>query len=242
MEGIVKELLTDTYYFNRMSMFLRESYGIKDRIKVLAKIIERLDKVYEKIIGELNVFDENYSTNYGVDISKTNKYLDRVGNIFGLKRSFTIKYGTNDNPSDSTDLVNGLTKYITLNNKEFLQYIKLQIIKQNFAGTREELAELYGDDNVSNTSGLLSGLNFIYFTDEDNPVTVDIYWQTKNENYSTDFKYMFLNGLLTIESMGIKYNKVILNIDSIAVFNKNSLFMESENDETISIENRKVFG
>ena len=94
MEGIVKELLTDTYYFNRMSMFLRESYGIKERIEVLAKIIKRLDEVYEKIIGELNVFDifdEDYSTNYEIDESKTNQYLDRVGNIFGLKRSFTIK-------------------------------------------------------------------------------------------------------------------------------------------------------
>lgn len=223
MEGIANELTTDIYYFNRMSMFLRESYGIQERIGALAKIIKRLDEVYEKIIDSLNLFDENYSKNYigdGNESSKNNVYLDRIGNIFNVSRSFSIKMGTKETPTSIEDITDSAPTYITLNNKEFLQYLKLQIIKQNFTGTREELALLYGDDTTELENTGTSQLNFIYLTDIKASTKVDIYWQTKNKNkeYSSEFYYMFLNGLLTIESMGIEYNRTIMNIDSIAVF------------------------
>lgn len=221
MEGIANELTTDIYYFNRMSMFLKESYGIQERIGALAKIIKRLDEVYETIIDSLNLFDKDYSKNYigdGNESSTNNVYLDRIGNIFNVSRSFSIKMGTKESPTSIEDINDSAPTYITLNNKEFLQYLKLQIIKQNFTGTREELALLYGDDTTELANTGTSQLNFIYLTDTKASAKVNIYWQPKKEKYSSEFYYMFLNGLLTIESMGIEYNRSIMNIDSIAIF------------------------
>ena len=243
MEGISAELLTDTYYLNKMSSILKESHGIKDRISALCKIFKRIDYIYDKIINQLNIFDDNYVKDFVDKPTDTvNNYLDNIGKIFGIVRSFTINYGSNNNPVSNKDL-NGTKKYITLNNKEFLIYLKLQIIKQHFSGTREEIAILYGEEQTSNT---LSQLNLIYITREDDYHSeVNLYWQNAND-FSTDFKYMFLNGLLSIESMGITYNHVINNIKSIIIFRSKCDIVSGEYgdfySEDIPENARKVVG
>lgn len=238
MEGISAELLTDTYYLNRMSIFLKESYGIKDRIAALCKIFKRIDYIYDKIINQLNVFDDAYKKDFvDEEDHTTNNYLDSIGKIFGIVRSFTINYGSNNNPTSNNDL-DGTKKYITLTNKEFLIYLKLQIIKQHFSGTREEIAMLYGEEQALNA---LSELNLIYITREENyHGEVNLYWQNAN-GFSTDFKYMFLNGLLSIESMGITYSHVIGSIESIITFDSDDPYGDFYSD-AMPLYARKVVG
>lgn len=246
MEAINKQILTNIYYLDKLSMILKNSLGVVERINTLSNLLIKLDNVYEELLMSRDIFNDNYTDNITQD-TNTNKYLDMIGNIFGLSRNFTINAGSINKPTSYNDIETNYFKYVNLNDYEFLVYIKLQIIKQNFTGTREELATLY---NLDSNQKSISPLNFIYITQEGNSHgEVKIYWQD-TEGYSTDFMYMFLNGYLSIESMGIIYDRVIGNVKSIAVFrdinNKPTDaygdFDDITKNNALPEEYRKVFG
>ena len=181
-----------------------------------------------------------------------NNLLDKVGSIFNCSRTITIKCSslTSEtvklvNPDDSSETFSytyekygvlkptsikniesetSTTKYITLNNLNYLIYIKMQIRKQYFNGTREELAAIYFGENTEYMTEY--DLQFYYITmynteeyENPNTATVTIYWSTGDSNvFTPTMRYLFLNGLLTIESLGISYDKLITNITMIAYF------------------------
>ena len=183
-----------------------------------------------------------------------NDFLDKVGAIFNCPRSMMIRcsavtYETHvidnydfsyykyniENPMSMSDISSG-TKYITLNNHDYLTYIKMQIKKSFFNGTREELANIYYGELKANETSSSSGeyLQFYYITmyniDEiidESPAYVQIYWsnaqisEEEESPFSSTLRYMFLNGLLTIESVGINYSRSIQNITNIAIFDYN---------------------
>lgn len=181
-----KELLNEKYYFDRMSMFLKESYGVEERIYFLVKILKRLDYIYTTILDELNLNNDTFKT----------KILDFIGELFKCNRNISIKYL--HDATTKSELSAAPITHFTLNDKYFLLYIKTQIVKQNFDGTQEEIEKLYSSYDFT----------VKYNSSNSNPLTVTINWE--NHDSSTDpsniLGCMFLNGLLTIESMGIVYD------------------------------------
>ena len=103
-------------------------------------------------------------------------------------------------------------KYVILNNYEYLFYLLVQITKSHYFGTREELNVLYNPQK----------LNFVY-APTTNPCEISIFWDTSSAfgdkvTPSVDLLYAFLDGKLTIESMGITYTKSIGNPHKLALF------------------------
>lgn len=95
-------------------------------------------------------------------------------------------------------------KYVVLNNYEYRFYLMVQLKKAHYFGTKEELDELYNPEV----------LNFTYVP-TGNAAEVGVFWQPSSSfegqgiNPSIDLLYTFLDGKLTIESMGIIYSRTI---------------------------------
>ena len=281
-----KKLLEFEYYLQRMSMFMNESHGFADRMRIFWSIMTSFDDFYNKLFEYYDILDVTHSeeqnfyynnylkswdnltaANYfsldedmraKVEIDADgklfirNELLDKVGSIFNCSRTMTIKCSsltteqvTVENPDDPSETFsynyekydnleptsiadiegeNSTTKYIILNNLNYLIYIKMQIRKQYFNGTREELAAIYFAEDTKYMSEYdlqiyyITQYNTTQYTNP-NPATVVIYWATGSSNvFTPTMRYLFLNGLLTIESLGINYDKLIDNITMIAYF------------------------
>lgn len=121
--------------------------------------------------------------------------LDKLASIFNIKRSFTIGQGG-----------------VWLNDYDLLTYIKATIIKNYCNGTSEQIIKYYRD----------AGLN-IFFKSTSSAV-VNVYLLEipgiTNVEYSNEIKFLFRNGLLNIESMGIQYQYVETEYNLIFVWDK----------------------
>ena len=259
-----KELLELEYYLQRMSLFMNESHGFEDRMRIFWNILTSIDTFYNKLFEYYDILnvvnpDKDYYTYYLKDAdnvsSKTKgaikdgngnyfvpiEMLDKVGAIFNCTRNITIKCSAldengnyiNTSPTTEDDLIS--KKFVTLNNKEFLTYIKMQIRKQYFNGSREELAALYGAENSTNADEInLYYVTQYNLTEQQNvdSATVTIYWSNgASAVFTPTMRYLFLNGLLTIESLGISYQRTIQNIDNLSMFD-DAKFATPEEPET----------
>lgn len=200
---IREDLLEFTYYLKRLSKFMQESYGIDEQVKTFWAQLKQVDDYYNTFFEELDVFNHTYS------IGNEEEMLDKIGAIFGCFRKFTIPV------IDGNGLITGYEE-VNLNNSDFLQYIKTQIIKQNFDGKRETLQKIYSTYVDGKIIKGLTDLEFIYATVDGSPATCTIYWAT--ENPSPNLLILFENGYLTIESLGIEYRRIQTNINNLAYY------------------------
>ena len=235
------KLLDINFYLHSMSMYLRNSYGMEERCKLYYDILTNVIDTADTMFDRMNIFyyeneNDNYFTkNYisagyvSADDYKTgtsDSVLDGIGAIFGLKRQVRVKYSPS--VGDSVDEI------ITLNNFEFLIYIQASIAKNNYDGTNKSLRQyyrgtsLFGYDRYSEKvydqnqefisaylnhirkKSFLTELKIAYIAGED-PLTVKIFLGYEKANEEKNIKHLFLSGLLTIESLGITYEKIIGN-------------------------------
>lgn len=201
------DLLEFQYYLDRLSKFMQESYGINDQVKTFHSLLKQVNDFYDQFFEDIKIFNQYYVG------PNRNLLLDKLGSLFGCYRKFVIaKY----NPFQPTQIIGYLP--IDLNDSDFLTYIKTQIVKQNFNGTREELQTLYSTYvDGQYKEGILNLL--FYYIDRigDASAQCNIYWNP-DETPSESLQNLFLNGYLTIESMGITYWRNIVNIDDFESF------------------------
>lgn len=204
---IREDLLDFQYYLNRLSKFMQESYGINEQVETFYSLLKQANDFYDEFLKEANIFNS-----YNV-YSGYNLLIDKLGAIFGCYRSFTIPQY---DPINWGQIIGYIS--INLDDHDFLIYIKCQIIKQNFNGTRNELQELYStyQDGVYK-EGILD-LIFYYITHAGASAECYIYWDAPEGKYSNDLKNLFLNGFLTIESLGILYHRAAVNISNFENF------------------------
>lgn len=188
---IREDLLEFQYYLDKLSMFMKESYGITEQVEIFYRQLYEVNIKLDYFFSKLNIFENQIEIPHDI--------LDVIGSIFGLYRQFTIQ-------------VNNQDIQIDLNDEDFLTYIKCQIVKQNFKGTYEEIKKLYTTDD---TQALYTGMNFIYNLTES--MLCRIYFSNYT-NYDTDIQNLFLAGYLTVESMGISYQRVLQNIGNLSMF------------------------
>lgn len=202
---IREDLLDFQYYLDRLSKFIKESYGIDQQMELFQNLLVQMNRFYDEVFSQIDIFHNN---------TISGELLDHVGAIFGCQRKFTI---ATHNPVTPSIIDNYL--YINLNDHDFLTYIKTQIIKQNFDGRRETLQKLYSTYiNGKIQYGILRDLRFVYILDRESGRCV-IYWDENDP--SEDLYNLFVAGYLTIESMGIQYRYVPQN------FNQFAYYMES---------------
>lgn len=206
--SIVPDKLKDfDYYKQKLPLYLQNSYGFIEHFRIwydmyvgtgeYAGIIH----VSDVLLSLLNIFDDDY-LDYINNMPESNSgtqsdILDKIGNLFGVKRQFSCTYFDN---------YNYITDELILNNEEFLILIKGQIIKNYCEGTYEQIEQYYNSTGLKiciTTSELSNAESHTYL------ITTD------DSDYSDNIKKMFLAGMLRIESMGIKYIDIYSNFSGL---------------------------
>ena len=226
--------LTHEYYHSRMSLFMRNSYGMIDRCDNYVDLLNNVHDVGIDLTNRLNIFlNEDYFTINNVDENSTkDTTLDIIASMFSLKRTFKLKYIDSDGILNEKIVNKEYNEEITLTNRDLLAYIQITIIKNNFQGTNEELLYLY---NKNTTHYLVQNLGLIYtwcnsMSGSSEPLTCLIYFKNVNDYLINrpNIVKMFYGGLLTIESLGITYKKsCITNVFAIQ-FDKTYMYPDTD--------------
>lgn len=235
-----------SYYIQKLPLYLRKSHGFVQHFKIWYDVLTGSSDISgivpcaDTILALLNIFDDDYldklaqlsddeyesllDTN-GFDLLDTDgetllstsddssvfvsDILDKIGALFGVKRSFSVTYA---------DSLTTITKELTLNNSDFLILIKSQIIKHYFDGSYAQSRDYY--DSV--------GLRLFVTTDMSSIATANLYLlkSANYDEYSENIEAMFLAGLLTIESMGIQYYQIVVDLES-ALWWDSDIFAQS---------------
>lgn len=207
------KLLSNDYYYNRLSMQLRSDDNIKKQVDTYVGIINNISDVLESIINYFDIFNEKYFEINNILKSGTSNFLlDDIGKFFGINRIMNVEYVDSEGifgEKNETHL-----ETITLTNIEMLTLIQVAISRNNFYGTAEELLNLYNND-----SSLIGKLNIIYAwgnndTGISDPLVCQVYFRNylniiNTLGFSDNIIKLFYAGLLTIESLGITYLKAL---------------------------------
>lgn len=199
---INEKTLEFEYYLKKLPLYLQNSYGFQEHFRMLFEIMKDTNTTAKDLLNSLNLYDENYFKNIEF-IEKTKNVsdlLDKMGSLYGVNRYLDVDYVDESNISHHESLI--------LTNEEFLKLILVKSTQNSYKGTYENIKKLYDLINLDIivSSGKNSG---------------EIYLYLQTGNYITDnLKYLFLSGLLNIESIGIKY--VNRNIENLKLAEWNS--------------------
>lgn len=213
------ELRTFNYYKYRLPLWLQNSNGFMEHFRIWFDMAfgnieaEGINNSGAISVGDLylyllNIFDADFlstvrdlpnsgstgATDYGTE----SDILDKLGELFGVRRKFTYTF-TNESGIEET-------LNLDLNNADFLTYLKAQIIRNYYDGSFEQVREYYEN----------AGLQIYVTTPEGyNATSYLILVNDGTVNYSDDVLNMFRAGLLRIDSMGIAYGQAITNNDGL---------------------------
>lgn len=223
-----------SYYYDKLTLALKSSYGIDLQEKMWYDLLIKLDNMNDllfKVLDVRNILqDENVvspidtTSNLqvllgqvdewnNIDISDfyvddyTNIFLDYLGNIIGLNRTFSI--------TDTTG-----THYIKLTNQQYIRCIKTKIIQNNYDGSREMCNELYSS----------IGLDIVQYNTVNSGVVM-LYWNASqlysngvdstngyNSGFDSNDEILFKNGFYTLTSMGLSYEQTIIAFNKLGIW------------------------
>lgn len=185
------------YYYYKIPLYLRNSYGYTDHFAMLFDFLLRMDIVEDDLMKALDVLNDEFLTYINSLEGATNgtksDWLDKLGALFGVTRRFSV--------GDGDDLTN-----LDLNNSEFLKLIKARIIQNNFFGTREEVLLLYKKIGLP-----------VHLLDGETSGTARVLIDSL-EPLTANEKAMFLNNLFTVQSLGISYNTAIISFAQLGIW------------------------
>lgn len=196
---ITNRLRQIEYYKHKLPMLLRNSYGYEEELQVLFEVLTQIDATADDLLKGLDIFSESYDiSGDALDI------LDKIASLFGLARTFSFYY-----PDPTTSEL--IRCDATFNNRQLLTLIKARVIQMNFDGSREQAQAYY--KNVK--------LPIYVLTEQTTRATCKVYLN-KGEADGLDTELLekvFLSGLLTIKSTGIKYVHVAAeNLTGLLIF------------------------
>ena len=208
---IKPEILNYEYYISKLSMFMRDSYGIKEQLAIFVDWLKSIDNFSEVIANTIDIWNEEYASEMEKYDKKGEQFkpLDYIANIVGCSRVNKI-YVSKD--LDGTQYDPPIEKILTLNNSELLDLIKIKIVQNNYTGSKKELRDLYQNKLdykliiglTSDTSGASyqSATCLVYL--DDNKTT------DEHEPISDNIKYLFKYSDLFIKSLGIDYQMALV--------------------------------
>lgn len=201
---LVQKLKNFEYYYKKLPLYMRNSYGIKDHFEMIFGMMLQLDINEEAICKCFNLFQDNYEEDIIAKYDDINgysfKFLDMIGSIYGISRNLVVTYG--DIHTET------ITKNVCLNNHEFYIFIKSKIIQNNYDGSYEQAVKYYKS----------CGLNIEMFFDLGEPAKCNIYLDIDQASVTENIQALFLSGNLTLKSAGIFYDTLMLNFDKAGIW------------------------
>ena len=197
-----ENLLTFDYYKNLTPMYLQQSYGFLDMFKIyydlgFAENEETTDNLsiiefIEKLFNSLDV----YSKNVNKDV------LYKLCNFFGISKNVRVQFY-------NYTAEEWVTKNLSLTDDELLLYLKCKIIQNRYDGTAKMANDLY--DRV--------GLPIFMVTRTNNEAYCQVWLLMYDDTqFSQNIQELFLSGLLTLKSVGVRYSHRIQVATNIALF------------------------
>lgn len=211
--SIIPDILkTFDYYKNKLPLYLQNDEAFLEHFRIWYDFLvgessnTGVAGIEDTLLSLINIFDDNYLEFINSlkedpnDDTETSDILDKLGNIFNIKRNFSVTYKVN----------NVLTTFpIELNDKDFITFIQAQIIKNYSDGSYKQMREFYDK----------AGLYILFASDS--PASTRVYLiNTPEKTYSNNIRHIFAGGLLTIESMGITYDYSEQSIEDMLIWNE----------------------
>lgn len=201
---LIDKLKDWDYYCNKLPLYVRNSYGIKEHFEILYELMLTLDSNEDDICDCFNFLQNDYENKIIKKYSSLDAYdftfLDMIASIYGISRALDVKYTDKDN--------NVIEKQLRLNNKELYTFIKTRIIQNNYDGSYKQAIEYYKS----------IGLNVQMFFDPTEAAKCDIYLDVSVSSASENIQALFLAGMLTLKSVGITYKEMIVSFDNTGIW------------------------
>lgn len=190
------------YYLNKLSLFIKGSYGMKEQFTTFFNVLLSIDNTVDDFFAQFpTVTDKALYVMNSLSTTESD-ILDKIGLILGVTRQFDVSYIKDDGTR--------VKKQLNLTNSELQKLIKAQIIKNNFQGSYEELKQFY----------TWLGLP-IYVNNYIDIATVIMTLDDVASNTDAE-KDMFLAGLFTVKSLGVMYRHQILPVSNAGVWDDES--------------------
>lgn len=211
-----KELRTFRYYEKKLPLWLRNDDCFIEHFKIWYELCmgegDESDQVAisefkgvspssDLILYLLDIYDPDFLENIraldGDDDPTTSgqfDLIDKLGELFGLRRKFSIDYF--DKPTDTTKT----SATLTLDDADYVTLIKAQIIRNYCDGSYEQVMSYYND----------AGLQILPVNNSEYPASVDAYLNANTT--SANVEILFKAGLLTVEHLGIRYTYTVSDI------------------------------
>lgn len=168
---------------------INEFKGVSPTSDLLLYLLNIYDNNFLNTISQLKDYDDNCNL------------LDMIGNLFGLRRTFSLEY------YETTISTTKIAATVSLTDKEFLTLIKAQIIRNYCDGTYEQVMQYYAD----------AGLQILPIYSDSYNASVDAYLN-QTSDITPNIDKLFRGGYLTIEHLGIKYTYTIIDLLNILIW------------------------
>lgn len=187
------------YYYQKLPLYMRNSYGIQDHFKIVFDVLTLVDNVEDEICKLYDIFADDYETIIAkYDTTNYNfQFLDMLASLYGINRYMNIKYDKNNKE---------IRKKLKLTNTELLLFIKCKIIQHQYDGTFSQAKEYYKKIGLP-----------IYLFTSSNSGQVLLYLST-NANITQNIKDLFYANELTLQSMGIVYQLNEMDLSKIGIW------------------------
>lgn len=204
---LIDKLKDFTYYKNKLPIYMQNTPGIVDQFYVLFQFLQEHDIAEDMLLKSIDVFNPDYLDyiNSLDDSASGNKsdILDKLGELYGVSRSFSAPYKYQNVDYDGN---------VYLDNQWFLYLIRTRIIQTTYDGSSKMAREFY----------IKNDLPIYVIFDNDENASCRVLFNARELNYTTDtvpeyILALFLNGLLTITSMGISYKHLVIDSESNAL-------------------------
>lgn len=220
-------LLSFDYYKNKMSMFLKESYGTLDRFEKIyfnlllsvnnngSKFLEIISEfILEYNFDKLSIIEEFkdvYSLVENPIDSELYHYFEEIAEgVYSLTTDVTVSSGKSYYTRSNffVDMLSSLAgidrevkindQIICLNSLEMIILSRLQFYVLNFDGSFENLKDIY--------SKVINKLKIYYVTTDSLAVSIAIVTKELNTSLVPNLLYVLENGDFLLKSLGIVYS------------------------------------
>lgn len=206
------------YYERKLPLYLRNDEGFVSHFKLWYDLLmgkgdddmnvaisefNGISPTSDLLLHLLNIYDPEFLDNIAQlkDYNNDCNLLDKLGNLFGLRRTFSFDYYETATSQTKTRTT------VSLNDREFLTLIKAQIIRNYCDGTYEQVMQYYADANLQ----ILPVYNDVY------NASVDAYLN-ESEAVTENINKLFRGGFLTIEHLGIRYTYTVAAMLNILIW------------------------
>lgn len=209
---LIEKLKNFSYYYKKLPLYMRNSYGIKEHFKIIWSVMIQLETIQENVLDAMNILQSNYLQDIVAKYDNVNGYdfkvLDYIAALYGVNRDLSVSYIRHSDKAQ-------VNMQLHLTNAELYMLIKSRIIQNNYDGSYEQVREYYKQIDLP-----------VYVCTSNN---AECYLYLDKGIVSGNIYQLFMANLLTIKSMGIIYITQEIDISKIGIWASMSAMISSNN-------------